>query len=165
MCVVAHGGLLGIGLAPPWGAVHPAVVPLQADFKSRISIGELARRAGIRASAIRYYESIGLLPRPDRASGRRVYRDDALDRLRRIQLAQASGFQLDEIRALDKGLGKEGPKPETWRKLAASKLKEVDAQIRQLNDLRALLHETLKCPCASLAACPLLERAASARSR
>jgi MerR family redox-sensitive transcriptional activator SoxR len=140
-------------------------VPLQADLKSRISIGELARQAGIRASAIRYYESIGLLPRPERASGRRVYRQDTLERLRRIQLAQESGFQLGEIRSLEKGLDKEGPKPESWRRLAASKLKEVDEQICRLMDLRALLHETLKCECSSLGSCPLLERARSARAR
>lgn len=110
------------------------------------------------ASAIRYYERIGLLPKAERASGRRVYAAETLERLRRIQLAQSSGFQLDEIKSLERGLNKEGPRPETWRRLAAAKLKEVDEQVRKLTEMRALLHETLRCECDSLAACPILLR-------
>jgi MerR family transcriptional regulator, redox-sensitive transcriptional activator SoxR len=119
----------------------------------------LARRAGIAASAIRYYERIGLLPKAERVSGRRVYTAETLERLRRIHLAQRAGFQLDEIRLLERGLHKEGPRPETWRKLAAAKLKEVDEQVQKLTEMRALLHETLRCQCDSLAACPILLRA------
>lgn len=133
-------------------------MPLEADFKSSVSIGELARRAGVSASAIRYYERIGLLPRAERRSGRRVYGAEALERLRRIQLAQSSGFLLDEIKSLERGLKKEGPRPESWRKLAEAKLKEVDEQVSKLNEMRALLHETLKCQCDSLASCPILLR-------
>ena len=132
---------------------------LEVDFKSRASIGELARAAGVQASAIRYYESIGLLPRAERSSGRRVYGRDALVRLRRIRLAQESGFSLDEIKVLERGFSREGPPPERWRRLAMTKLVEVEAQLGQLQAMRTLLHDTLRCPCVALADCPLVGRA------
>ena len=58
------------------------------------SIGEVARRVGLSTSALRYYESVGLLPTPERSSGRRVYDQDALDRLAMIDVAQRAGFTL-----------------------------------------------------------------------
>ena len=57
-----------------------------------LTISEVAKRAGIRASAIRYYESIQLLPPPRRSAGRRRYNPDVLRRISFIQVAQAAGF-------------------------------------------------------------------------
>ena len=64
------------------------------------TIGEVASRAGVAASAIRYYESIGLLPKPERESGQRRYDESVLGRLGFIGVAQAAGFKLPEIKEL-----------------------------------------------------------------
>jgi MerR family transcriptional regulator, redox-sensitive transcriptional activator SoxR len=65
-----------------------------------VTIGELARRTGLRASAIRYYEEIGVLPEPLRVGGQRRYHDDALRRLAVVATAQRAGLSLAEIRTL-----------------------------------------------------------------
>jgi DNA-binding transcriptional MerR regulator len=65
-----------------------------------MSIGAVAARAGRRPSSIRYYEQIGLLPRPDRVSGRRVYGPDTVRTLAVIETGQRAGLTLDEIRDL-----------------------------------------------------------------
>jgi MerR family transcriptional regulator, redox-sensitive transcriptional activator SoxR len=134
---------------------------VEVDFKSSVSIGTLARAHGLRASAIRYYERLGLLPPAPRVGGKRVYGRDADERLRRIRLAQDSGFSLDEIKALEKGMVAGATMPERWRRLATVKLEEVEAQIRRLREMRALLHRTLRCGCSSLTSCPLLREARS----
>lgn len=63
-----------------------------------MTIGQVARKTGLRASAIRFYEKSGLLPRPDRAGGQRRCDDLILDRLALLDFAKKSGFTLDEIR-------------------------------------------------------------------
>lgn len=62
-----------------------------------LSIGEVAARAGVRTSALRYYESIGLLPAPRRINGRRAYEATILQQLAILQLAQKAGFTMNEI--------------------------------------------------------------------
>ncbi len=61
-----------------------------------LTIGEAAARAGIRASAIRYYERVGLIPPPERVSGRRRYEEGIVRRLELIAVAKEAGFSLDE---------------------------------------------------------------------
>ena len=63
-----------------------------------LTIGAVARRAGLRPSALRYYEDEGLLPAPARVNGRRRYDTDVFDRLAVIRLAQAAGLTVAEIR-------------------------------------------------------------------
>ena len=65
-----------------------------------LTISEVAKRAGLRASAIRYYESIQLLPPPQRRSGRRLYNPDILRRISFIQVAQAAGLTIADIQTL-----------------------------------------------------------------
>ena len=73
-------------------------------------IGEVAEQAGLRKSAIRYYEEIGLLPEPERVSGQRVYGPSVLRRLALIDVSQRAGLSLDEIRELlDAGSGADRP--------------------------------------------------------
>lgn len=131
-------------------------MPLQVDLKSSRSIGQLAQAAGLRTSAIRYYEEIGLLPPPERQGSRRVYGAEALEQLKRIALAQAAGFSLEEVKLLERGLSDGEPVPQRWRRLAARKLGEVDAQIARLRKMRDLLHRALHCECTSMRTCPLL---------
>ena len=71
---------------------------------AELTIGEVARRAGVATSLIRYYESIGLLPEPDRLHGQRRYDTDVLGRLAFIGVAQSAGFKLSEIKDLVGGI-------------------------------------------------------------
>ena len=70
------------------------------DDWPELTIGEVARRAGVAPSAIRYYESIGLLPEPERESGQRRYEESVIGKLAFVGVAQSAGFSLEEIKEL-----------------------------------------------------------------
>src|SRR5271156_4079528 len=93
---------------------------------SQLSISEVARQVGLRASAIRYYEQIGLLPAVLRVTGRRRYDASVFHRLAIIQRARQLGFTLDEIRQLFFGFGHVARASERWQKLSRIKLAELD---------------------------------------
>jgi MerR family redox-sensitive transcriptional activator SoxR len=119
-----------------------------------ITISEVARQVGIRASAIRYYESVGLLPAPRRVSGRRRFDASVLQRLAIIQLAQQAGFTVSEMRTLFTGFAADTPASERWHALAQAKLAEVDALIRRAQGMKRLLEESLlQCRCLTLEEC------------
>ena len=118
-----------------------------------MKIGELARRAGLNASAIRYYEKLGLLTPPHRSSGQRRYSPDALDRVLLILFAGEMGFSLPEIKLFLNGLRNNAPVGPRWKKLAAKKLSEVEAGIARSLRLKTLLQCLLRCRCASLNQC------------
>ena len=110
----------------------------------------MAERAGLRPSALRYYEEAGLLAPSERVSGRRHYDASVLDRLRVISCAQSAGFTIAEIRELIHGHdGAQG----TWRGLAQRKLAEVNALIDKAQATRRLLEDSLQCACQSLEEC------------
>jgi MerR family redox-sensitive transcriptional activator SoxR len=114
-----------------------------------MSIGEVARRAELRPSAIRYYEKTGLLPRPPRAGGRRLYDGHVLERLAIVRFAKFVGFRIDEIRLLlDGSPGR--PPPQRWRRIAEKKVAHVDAIITEAIAVRALLQTTLRQECPKL---------------
>lgn len=92
-----------------------------------MQIGEVARRAGLSQSAIRYYEAEGLLPAPERTGGRRAFPSDVVDRLRVIRMARDLGFSLDDIRTLLDGFDPATPPPERWHELARRKMPEITA--------------------------------------
>jgi redox-sensitive transcriptional activator SoxR len=123
---------------------------------STLSIGEVARRAGINASAIRYYEGVGLLNKPDRAGGKRRYDEAVLSRLAIIDAAKRAGFTIEETRTLIHGFPAETAAAERWQALASNKLAEVDGLISRLRQMQELLEEALRCDCASLDECPSL---------
>src|SRR4051812_3286731 len=93
-----------------WTEPFAATMTLEARFKSRawsevdefpeLTIGDVARRAGVATSSIRYYERIGLLPKPERSGGQRRYHADVLGKLGFIGVAQSAGFKLREIKEL-----------------------------------------------------------------
>lgn len=98
-----------------------------SEDRTLLAIGEVAARAGMSASRIRYYEARGLLAEPDREAGRRRYRPEVLRRLAIIEASQRVGFALDEIRDL---LGsRDQPAHERLRQLAVMKLPELDELI------------------------------------
>lgn len=118
-----------------------------------LSIGELATRSGLSTATIRYYEEVGLLPRPARASGRRIYDEATIDRLKVIAFAKEAGFTLREIRQLFDGFASATPAGVRWRKLATAKLEELDALARRIDVMKELLREALRCGCIELDAC------------
>jgi MerR family redox-sensitive transcriptional activator SoxR len=118
-----------------------------------LTIGEVARRAGLRTSAIRYYESNGLIPEPRRVSGQRRYGPDVFTHLAIVRMAQEAGFSIEEIRTLVAGFPEGTPAGDRWRELAQRKLPEVDALIARLQAVRSVLEESLRCGCLSLEAC------------
>lgn len=118
-----------------------------------MKIGQLARRASLNASAIRYYEKCGLLAPPQRLSGQRRYPADALYRVLLIRFASDMGFTLAEIKLFLSGLRDNTPVGPRWKKLATRKLIEVDQSVARSLKLKALLQGLLRCRCASLQQC------------
>jgi MerR family transcriptional regulator, redox-sensitive transcriptional activator SoxR len=118
-----------------------------------MKIGELARRAGLNASAIRYYERLGLLVAPHRSGGQRRYPPDALDRVLLIRFASDMGFTLDEIKLFLNGLRGNDPVGPRWKRLARRKIREVEENMRRARRLKSLLEHLLVCRCPSLRVC------------
>ena len=124
-----------------------------------MSIGEVARRSGVAPSAIRYYESLGLLPAPPRAGGKRRYDESVLDWLGVIALAREAGFTMAELRELVRGFEPGTPPARRWRRLAARKLAEVDELVARAERMRTVLRHALACGCLRLEDCGrLLQR-------
>jgi len=117
------------------------------------TIGELARKAGLRTSAIRFYESVGLLAEPPRASGWRRYDSKTFDRLGVIQAARDLGFRLGEIKTILDGFPEGTPPSARWQELARRKLPEVEAHARQILAMKALLEAGLNCECEAVDEC------------
>jgi len=121
-----------------------------------LPIGDIARRAGLQASAIRYYERIGLLPRPARRGGQRRYEPSILEWLSLIALAREAGFTIREIRQLVRDF-QPGSRPAArWRELAARKLTEIDTTIQRAERMRAVLRIAMDCGCFRLEDCRAL---------
>jgi MerR family redox-sensitive transcriptional activator SoxR len=114
---------------------------------SHLSIGEVAAEAGLRTSAIRYYEKMGLLPKPSRSNGRRRYDGAILERLAIIEFAKRVGFSIAEMKILLDGIPGRPP-PERWRKLAHEKVTQIDQLIASATTVHRMLLDTLdqKCP-------------------
>lgn len=120
-----------------------------------LSIGEVARRTGIRPSALRYYEEAGILPAPARISGRRRYDADIVRRIDLLRFAQQAGFTLQEIKTLFHGFGAETPLSTRWRSLAGKKLHELDELAGRVARMRGALELSLQCGCVRLQDCSL----------
>lgn len=115
-----------------------------------LAIGEVGRKAGLAASAIRYYESAGLLPKPARISGRRRYEPEILARLEMIRIAREAGFTVAETRLFLTGSEKPSAR---WQKLAARKLEEIEATIMRANRMKTILASSFQCGCETIADC------------
>lgn len=116
-------------------------------------IGQVAEMVGIPASTIRYYEQVGLLAPQPRVAGVRRFGAQAIYLLRFVQLAQAAGFSIAEIRLLiersDEGLSPTA----LWQQLAREKREAVRDQIDELKQMERILSELLECRCESLERC------------
>jgi MerR family redox-sensitive transcriptional activator SoxR len=119
-----------------------------------LTISEVAKQVGLRTSAIRYYEQIGLIVPPERVSGQRRYDASVFYRLSIVQRAQQSGFTLEEIQQLFSGFVEGTPAPERWKELSTRKLAELAEKMSEIQFMQGLLREMLdKCHCDTLETC------------
>ncbi len=126
----------------------------------QLTIGHLAKDAQVNVETIRYYERLGLLPRPPRTqSGYRIFPDDAVRRLQFIQRAQDLGFSLKEIRNLLGLRLRPGTRCADVRERAEAKIAEIDVKIRSLQAMRkALVRLVGACSGGGpVSDCPILE--------
>lgn len=127
-----------------------------------LPIGEVARRAGLNVSAIRFYERKGLLPEPERVGGQRRYDEGVVGRLGTIEVAQRAGFSLAEIRVLLDAIDHGAPAHEQLQALAVRKLPEVEALIARAAAMRDWLALASDCGCDTLEGCALFNDAGGA---
>ncbi len=121
--------------------------------EAKLTIGDVARQAGLHTSAIRYYEDIGVLPRPERTHGHRRYTSRVFQQLAFIQLARGAGFTMAEIQTLVSGFDETAPLGVRWRSLAEQKLAELDVQIARAQGMKRVLEEGMRCQCLDLDEC------------
>ena len=125
---------------------------MQEDPK--LTIGQVAKRAGVRTSAIRYYERVGVLPPAERVSGQRRYHDETVERLGLIGAAQQAGFSLDESAELLRS-SDEGRASERLRVMAEHKLPDIRSLIDRAERMERWLEQASSCGCSTLEACAL----------
>jgi DNA-binding transcriptional MerR regulator len=116
-----------------------------------LTIGELARRTGVAASALRYWESVGLLPAPIRISGQRRYPPSAIGRVGLILLLQDVGMSLRESTDL---FAAHANAVDGWRAIAERKITELDEQIAKAQTAQQAITHALACPHEDIASCP-----------
>jgi MerR family transcriptional regulator, redox-sensitive transcriptional activator SoxR len=118
-----------------------------------LAISDVARVFGLRTSAIRYYEQIGILPPAMRKNGQRRYDKSALFRLAVVQRARETGFTLEEIRELFFGFPAGTPPPKRWHQLSHRKIVELRERMKRLKAMETLLKRAENCRCDALDEC------------
>ena len=119
--------------------------------KAGMTIGEVAREAGLASSAIRYYEQVGLLPVPRRQSRQRRYDDEIIGYLEIIRIARNAGLSVKETRELMRA--PEGTPAARWRALALRKRTEIETLEARMRTMKAELDANFRCACPTLADC------------
>lgn len=125
-----------------------------------MDIAEVAKRAGIPASTLRFYEEKGLIASTGRKGLRRLFKPSVLDQLSLIALGQAAGFSLDEIAMMSGGDGK----PKIDRKMLANRAEQIDRMVVKLRAMSKGLHHAAKCPAPNHMECPTFRRMLKAAS-
>lgn len=118
-----------------------------------MNIGDVSRRLGLPASAIRYYESEGLIEIQPRIGGRRNFDANAIEGLRFVQLAQSAGFTLSETRSLLEQHKLDPSATGLWRPLVQQKQKSIKQQIIALQKMDRVLDTLKQCHCMSIKQC------------
>lgn len=119
-----------------------------------IDIGEVAKQTGVKPSALRYYEKIGLISSSSRHGLRRQFPHHVLLQLNLIAMGKSAGFSLEEIASM---FGRQGV-PELPRDLLHQKADQIDQQIHKLTALRDTLRHVADCPAPSHMECPTFQR-------
>jgi DNA-binding transcriptional MerR regulator len=125
-----------------------------------MDISEVAKRSGVAASALRYYERKGLIHSLASGGARRKFAPAVLDQLALIALGQAAGFSLDEIRVMFTP----GGEPNIDRAMLAAKADELERMVKRLKAVIESLRHAAVCPATSHAACPSFQRLLKAAS-
>ena len=120
-----------------------------------LTIGQLAARAGLNTSHIRFYERVGVLPEPERVAGQRRYRPEMLHRLSIIDVAQRAGLSLEEIAPLTGPGNRSADASGHIRALADDKLPHIDALIARAQAVKHWLQVAQHCDCESVDVCGL----------
>jgi MerR family redox-sensitive transcriptional activator SoxR len=123
--------------------------------KASLSIGEVAAATGLRASAIRYYEDAGILPKPERVSGKRRYNGDTIDRITLIRFCRRLGMSLKDVRGL-LATPRGTRAKDQWRRLVDGRLEEIGALIMAARGVERILRESRDCDCVTLESCSFL---------
>ena len=118
-----------------------------------MTIGDVAAKAMLATSAIRYYERTGLLKQPLRKNGRRIYSDEVLHQLTIIEFAKETGFTLSEIKLLLHGFPENTPASARWKKMAREKIRELDVAVAKTKAMRDMLEAIRSCRCRKLEQC------------
>ena len=127
-------------------------------MQAKMTIGKLSKASGMNIETIRYYERSGLLPVPARSvNGYRYYQDEDIKRLRFIRRGRELGFSLEEIRSLLQLAGQPQQPCCEADQLVQAHLTEVDARIRDLQAIRAVLQQLAGCQSQTAEHCRLLE--------
>ena len=139
---------------------------LDSTVPGDLAISDVARVFGLRTSAIRYYEQIGILPPPVRKNGQRRYQKSTLFRLAVVRRAQESGFTLDEIRELFFRFRPATRPPKRWHELSERKIAELQFRMKRLKLMQTLLKQMQGCRCNALEDCgkKLLSRSSTQRN-
>jgi len=132
-----------------------------------LSIGALAKRSGVQAETIRYYETEGLLPKPERtAGGYRLYGTSDAERLSFIRQARDLGFKLDSVRRLLDLADRKVDTCDEVRDLAGAHLTEVRVKLADLRRMERVLSELVRsCDGRTAPECLLLEALAAPKSK
>jgi MerR family transcriptional regulator, redox-sensitive transcriptional activator SoxR len=120
-----------------------------------LTIGQVAKRAGVNTSHIRFYERVGVLPEPERVAGQRRYREEVLHRLSIIDVAQRAGLTLDEIAPLTGPGNRSADASRHIRRLAGDRLPHIEALIARAQAVRHWLEVARSCDCESVDVCGL----------
>ncbi len=118
-----------------------------------MTIGDVAAKAMLATSAIRYYERTGLLKQPLRKNGRRIYSGEVLHQLVIIEFAKETGFTLSEIKLLLHGFPENTPASARWKKMAREKIRELDVALAKTKAMRDMLEAIRSCRCHKLEQC------------
>ncbi len=122
---------------------------------SGLTIGEVAHRAGVAPSAIRYYESLGLIPTPPRLHGERRYPDEVFASLAFVAVAQAAGFTLREIQTLAAHSENDTGLAEIIQLMAEQKLAAVESTLARATAMKEWLEVARGCGCTDPSDCSL----------
>jgi len=160
---IVTGGSRGFGHYRSPLCSHASTVTVEVNFKSRsilrvvLTIGEVAERASVAPSALRYYEREGLVRSVRSEGGQRRYQREVLRRVAFIRAAQRVGLTLDEIRtALATLPDARTPSAADWKRLSRSWRPLLDRRISELTRVRDRLDSCIGCGCLSLRVCHLL---------
>lgn len=126
-----------------------------------MDIADVARRSGVPASALRFYEEKGLIVSLAKPGSRRQFAPQILDQLALISLGQSAGFSLEDIRSMFAGDGSTN----IDRQMLAAKADELDATIKRLRAMSRGLRHAAACPAPSHAECPTFQRLVKAAAK